>query len=964
MSRLLDRSAGPLATLLLAVACFGPVLFRGEQFVFRDASLYYYPLHARTVAQWGTGQVPLWDPQENGGQPLMGNPTAAVLYPGKLVFAALPFAWASRIYLIGHVGLALAAMGFALRGLGVSRTGAVLGGLSYGFGGPVLFQYSNAIYLVGAAWLPLGLLAAYRWVELGRPRALVGLALVLSMQVLGGDIQVAYAMGLLSAIYAAWVALRDRVSTPSPRQIGIASGLWIVGTLFVAAWLPSFREIPIPDWAVARIGLAAKSTVLVGLVAWILRTAKGRRAGLVRGGAGLLAAGLLGAAIAGAQLVPVAELSSLSFRMADDTSLDPYGYSLEPYRIAEWIWPGVFGIEFPENRWWLRAIPPIDGHLAWVSTLFAGSLTVWLALAALSGREAPPWQTPLAACAAVGMALSFGRYGSPLWWARYVPEIESLLGPQGASGASLFRAEDGLVRDAFGSPFWLVSNLAPGFGSFRFPPKFLVFASLGISALAGLGWDRVSSGRSGAFSRLVLSIAGLSLVLLLLSFAFEGPIMAWISARAKVPSLAGPIDPAGSVAEFRRAMLHTILGLGLAGGVLSGARRGRSWAGFAAVMLLAIDLAFANSRHVWTAPQAEFEKPSRLAGLIREAEARDHPASAEPFRIHRMPEWQPLRWVRTRSPDRLRELVAWQRDTAQSGLGMLYGLSYTLTPGVIEPEAYLDFFSPWTIEPGPSAVRSLGLRPKQPIRYYPRRAFDLWGARDFILPRAPFNWMESNRAIASFLPGTELVAPSANVFADNALQNPWIEDEDWQLLRNEQRFPRAWVVHDVRFRPAAMRPGSPENLALKRTILYAADPAWNIPGRTVEDPRTTAWVQAASAPIGMTLDGDPPSSSERVTVVRYEPAAIELEATLGRDGLVVLAEQDYPGWTLAIDGRPAPILKTNLAMRGAFVPSGTHRLRFRYEPRSFRIGLGFTAGGLLAAAIVLFMTRKRREESA
>ena len=38
--------------------------------------------------------------------PLLGNPTAAVFYPGKLVFAVLPYAWAARVYIVIHTALA------------------------------------------------------------------------------------------------------------------------------------------------------------------------------------------------------------------------------------------------------------------------------------------------------------------------------------------------------------------------------------------------------------------------------------------------------------------------------------------------------------------------------------------------------------------------------------------------------------------------------------------------------------------------------------------------------------------------------------------------------------------------------------------------------------------------------------------------------------------------------------------
>ena len=94
--------------------------------------------------------------EANGGMPLLGNPISAVFYPGKLVYAALPYPWAARVYVILHVLLAFGAMVALLRSWGVSMAGAALGGLSYAFAGPVVFQYANVIFLVGAAWMPLG----------------------------------------------------------------------------------------------------------------------------------------------------------------------------------------------------------------------------------------------------------------------------------------------------------------------------------------------------------------------------------------------------------------------------------------------------------------------------------------------------------------------------------------------------------------------------------------------------------------------------------------------------------------------------------------------------------------------------------------------------------------------------------------------------------------------------------------
>lgn len=118
----------------LYLLSFGPALFQGRQFGFRDAGHFYYPLHQRVQEEWHQGRWPLWEPEENAGMPLLGNPTAAVLYPGKLVFAVLPYAWAARIYIVMHFALAFAAMMVLLRSWGISWAGSGLGALSYTFG--------------------------------------------------------------------------------------------------------------------------------------------------------------------------------------------------------------------------------------------------------------------------------------------------------------------------------------------------------------------------------------------------------------------------------------------------------------------------------------------------------------------------------------------------------------------------------------------------------------------------------------------------------------------------------------------------------------------------------------------------------------------------------------------------------------------------------------------------------------
>ena len=166
----LTAGLGLACGLVLLLFFYRSVLFQGGQFSFRDASHFYYPLYFRVQQEWEAGRLPLWDPAENAGMPLLGNPTAAVLYPGKLIYAALPYPWANRLYAIAHTALAFFGMVALVRSWGTSRVGSTLWGLAYAFGGPVLFQYCNIIFLVGAAWMPWGLLAVDRWLRLGRRR--------------------------------------------------------------------------------------------------------------------------------------------------------------------------------------------------------------------------------------------------------------------------------------------------------------------------------------------------------------------------------------------------------------------------------------------------------------------------------------------------------------------------------------------------------------------------------------------------------------------------------------------------------------------------------------------------------------------------------------------------------------------------------------------------------------------------
>ena len=137
---------------------FGSTLARDRSFAFRDAAHYYHPLFEWTCGEWSEGRIPLWNPQENNGIPALADTTSSVFYPGKLLFVLpLDYTLRYKLYVTLHVLLAGGLTYWAARRWGCGWDAAGAAGLAYAFGGHVLFQYCNVIYLVSAAWLPAAL---------------------------------------------------------------------------------------------------------------------------------------------------------------------------------------------------------------------------------------------------------------------------------------------------------------------------------------------------------------------------------------------------------------------------------------------------------------------------------------------------------------------------------------------------------------------------------------------------------------------------------------------------------------------------------------------------------------------------------------------------------------------------------------------------------------------------------------
>jgi hypothetical protein len=113
------------------------------------------------------------------------------------------------------------------------------------------------------------------------------------------------------------------------------------------------------------------------------------------------------------------------------------------------------------------------------------------------------------------------------------------------------------------------------------------------------------------------------------------------------------------------------------------------------------------------------------------------------------------------------------------------------------------------------------------------------------------------------------------------------------------------------------------------------------------DPRRVAVTERRVAGLAEVGD-DGPESPGQARLTTYEDDRIGATATSTGSSMLVLTDVRFPGWKATVDGRPADIERVDYLLRGVMVPNGTHRVEFRYEPLSWRLGWIVSAIALAA----------------
>ncbi len=883
---------------------FGPAVVGGRPLAFRDSAHFYYPLFQWCSSEWGAGRVPLWNPAENCGSPVVADATSSVFYPGKLLFALpISYDWSFNLYIVLHVVLAAGGVYVLSRSWRAGHAAAALGAIAYSCGGSVVFQYCNVVFLVGAAWLPFLLLAADRMLRRGSWAGAILWGTVLALMTLGGDPQTAYHGLLITFLYAAilgWKRWREPPKAASQgwsswyarRLVLITSGGCVAFVLSAIQILPSIEATRLSD----RAAFNRPRNVYEAMTVALQSSESQQPLGETRGQS--IALGLFG------------QPEALTHHEAI------YEFSVGPWRLAEHLWPNVGGRTFPKHQRWFSLLPG-EGRI-WTPSLYLGLLPALLAIGSLIVPTRSPRERWLKWLVVLGVLGSLGYFG--LGW--LLLELAGALHIQQSAVAN--------VGSPVGGLYWLLVTWLPGYAYFRYPAKLLPIVALAVCLLGTKAIDRVFARRESWITSSLALIAMGSGLLALTVWLFGSRLFAEATTSDAV---IGPFDSAGARLDIIRALLHTsIVAISLVMLIEAAARWPRKavCCKWLAVVLTGVELWTANAWMIVSLSPDILNGKSAISSLIQGDENLAMPPAGQP-RVFRgnLASWQPRSFRKSASEERLAELTQWERETLLPKFQLGRKILLVESPGSITSADY----------------QALLHVAKQ---HGPRQ-------RDKSLTPQP--------TVLRLLATQYLILPNSHQveFATRLEQTSTAWPEDASLWRMNQTQPRAWIVHRVQSLSAltgSLRRESIEERS--REVLFPGEKARDFSrSAVVETDRPLAEWSATT--IQLEDASNSVRNHEACQIVHDDPQRTVIDTELHAPGLLVLADAWYPGWQAFVKSnsgtREIPIYRTNRVQRGVWLNAGQHTVEFRYRPASFYAGaaisgvswLLFLIGGLIFA---------------
>jgi hypothetical protein len=175
----------PVAYLFLGILYLWSAVSRSI-FVERDLAPFFIPPRYLWVTLVQSFQLPLWNPYNYSGMPILATLQPGILYPPNLFFLFLPFPFAWNWLIILHFAFVGSTTYYFLRYLKTSTLASFAGGVIFMLSGYLLSVHNLLPHLLAVGWFPLVLLYFIKHYETGRYRHLVLTGIFLVIEFLAG----------------------------------------------------------------------------------------------------------------------------------------------------------------------------------------------------------------------------------------------------------------------------------------------------------------------------------------------------------------------------------------------------------------------------------------------------------------------------------------------------------------------------------------------------------------------------------------------------------------------------------------------------------------------------------------------------------------------------------------------------------------------------------------------------------
>ena len=183
-----------------------------------DSVSFLYPMYRFIAQSWRAGQLPLWNPHQYAGYPLIADNQAGIFYPLHLLlfFLRPTFSYQALELSVGfHLFWAGAGMYLCAREIGRFRpTVALFAAIPFMFSDLFITHLGNLNLIAVIAWLPWCVGGFARACRRNSPAWAMTAGLMLGISTLAGHGQMSFFIAFFLALYAVWAAVALRSLTP------------------------------------------------------------------------------------------------------------------------------------------------------------------------------------------------------------------------------------------------------------------------------------------------------------------------------------------------------------------------------------------------------------------------------------------------------------------------------------------------------------------------------------------------------------------------------------------------------------------------------------------------------------------------------------------------------------------------------------------------------------------------------